>query len=424
MESDEVLVANEEPRLITNPRPILIVGVAAGVLGCLLLKMEGDLGTVLGLVVLGIGLLATGIAVTVSPRSPVVLGTAAFVALVASLTTHPRWDSVGLLFGVMAGIAGLSALLMLLPQTVRRVIISVFILFHFGGILTAVTSVESNAWISQQLWTRVYRPYLQFFYLINAYHFYSPEPGPAQQLWFRVAYTDEAGKAHGHWYRIPNRDAVPWWDPLAHSYQRRLSLTEMTQGFTYGNATDDSPTVRRRRSVLNDYPFSTEMLPPQQYCVPIPDVEKMLQSYARHVWWLMEERHPDWHIRGVRIYRVRHAILSASAYDPHSEHYLHPYSPVTFLPYYLGEYDRDGKLKDPDDPMLCWHIPIMRVPLQDTAPSQTQAPLPFRAIVPQAPTPPPQEPREGEYKIINYLKRHAGDQGAEEPLPPFDGEWK
>ena len=35
-----------------------------------------------------------------------------------------------------------------------------------------------------QAFNRVYNPYLQFIYQRNAYHFYSPDPGPASVLVF------------------------------------------------------------------------------------------------------------------------------------------------------------------------------------------------------------------------------------------------
>jgi hypothetical protein len=35
--------------------------------------------------------------------------------------------------------------------------------------------------------------------------------------------------------------------------------------------------------------------------------------------------------------------------------------PTLFWPYFQGEFDRDGNLKDPNDPYLYWLIPIQRV---------------------------------------------------------------
>ena len=43
-----------------------------------------------------------------------------------------------------------------------------------------------------QYWNRIYRPYLEFMFLTNSYHFYSPDPSPAMYLWFRVLVEDDA----------------------------------------------------------------------------------------------------------------------------------------------------------------------------------------------------------------------------------------
>ena len=39
-----------------------------------------------------------------------------------------------------------------------------------------------------------------------------------------------------------------------------------------------------------------------------------------------------------------------------------PLDPITFVPTYMGEYDTEGRLLDPKDPFLFWHIPIVRLP--------------------------------------------------------------
>jgi hypothetical protein len=37
-----------------------------------------------------------------------------------------------------------------------------------------------------------------------------------------------------------------------------------------------------------------------------------------------------------------------------------PYNASLYLPFYQGEYDKNGKLKDPTDPMLFWLVPIVQ----------------------------------------------------------------
>src|SRR5262249_31092804 len=69
-----------------------------------------------------------------------------------------------------------------------------------------------------QLWTYVYRPYLQFLYMTNAYHFYSPDPGPPNHLWFSVTYEDGSWE----WVKYPNRKT----SSVGMQYQRHLALPE------------------------------------------------------------------------------------------------------------------------------------------------------------------------------------------------------
>ena len=100
----------------------------------------------------------------------------------------------------------------------------VLILIHFGGMITAATTIDppgaAAPWVSEMLWVHVYRPYLQFMYLNNAYHFYSPEPGPPALVWFHIKYKDGRVK----WFKIPHRDD----DPVPIHHTRLLSITEST----------------------------------------------------------------------------------------------------------------------------------------------------------------------------------------------------
>jgi hypothetical protein len=418
MANEPVAITKEEPRLFTNPWPALLTGVAATVIGCLLLHPEGTFWTLPGILVLLVGLLATGAAVAIAPRKPAILLSAAGVALVAAVTTRPRWDTIGLLLAVLAGIAVLAAVLVWMSRPVRRGVVSAMIVFHFAAILNCVADVSPwSSWVADHLQVYVYKPYIEFMFLVNAYHFYSPEPGPAMHLWFRVAYTDAAKKEHGYWVRIPNRGATPWYDPLYHSYQRQLSLTEGASQLM-DTTVPDYALERQRMKTTDRIPIHPEFPLAAQYQEPQGSSKKMLQTYARHVCGLVAEQHPDWHIEGVKIYRVRHQILWPNNYLENSPDNIHPDSELTFFPYYQGEFDPEGNLQDPDNPLLYWLIPIMQVP-RDNSEVQPQEQFPgFRALVP-----PKREPTS--YKVVNYLKKHAGDEAAEKDmLPPFDGEWK
>jgi len=94
------------------------------------------------------------------------------------------------------------------------------------------------------------------------------------------------------------------------------------------------------------------------------------------------------------------------------------YDPAMYMPYYMGEFDKDGEMKpyfdvtvdnqkvQAMDPFLYWLIPIARYPKE---PPKVEVPSHFRVIVP--PTPPKPGPEDSVLK--NFLKVHAGDEDGE-----------
>jgi hypothetical protein len=138
------------------------------------------------------------------------------------------WDTLRLFLSIAALVALMGGSILLLPGVGRRIVISLLIVLHFLGILTAVTAAPPAPWLANVAWTYFYRPYLEFMYLNNAYHFYAPEPGPAFILWFRIEYSRQGDDdIHLHWERVPLLDEEGWPQyPLALQYQRRLALAE------------------------------------------------------------------------------------------------------------------------------------------------------------------------------------------------------
>jgi hypothetical protein len=299
-----------------------------------------------------------------------------------------EWQSIRLLFGVMAFVALVAAPLVVVPQNVRRGVISLLILLHFGGILSAVLSTPPTPWIVAQLWTRIYRPYLEFMYLTNAYHFYAPDPGPATYVWFRLIYEDEQGKTHGDWYKIPEFDdrGRPK-GAFALTYQRILALTEnithrMTPPSDIETYRDKNGEVKsrtaewfaRRVEHLPEHkeivgkplprgalkiPFHPHVPVPMQYEPPNPIVKPILESYARHACLRPHPEHPEWRVKRVKVYRVVHLMPQG----PYATLYLNgvdPRDPEFYRPFYVGEFDTDGKLLDPADPFLYWLLPVFR----------------------------------------------------------------
>ncbi len=368
MTSDDVLSANKADDPLTRPWPLLLTGLGATGLAFLLSRVSDRVGPtapgfLLGvrLLLLGIGLLATGGAVVCRPRSARVLSLAALVAWMASWGMDADWDSVRFMAVIGAVVAAGAAVLVLLPPVVSRVVVSLLIVLHFGGILTAVTSVPPPGgqapWLTTQLWTHFYRPYLQFMYLNNAYHFYSPDPGPATLLWCCVEYADGSSR----WVKIPNRSEHAK-DPLALEYYRRLSITESINQIQH--ALGATPEILRRRMVagqLKEIPSPDEIalhLPGvPQYRVPVENAKHLLQSYARFLAHTYPHTNPALEVTGVKLYRVVHGMVPPSSLAAGMD----PLDPMLYLPYFQGEFDKEGHLKDANDPFLYWLLSILKV---------------------------------------------------------------
>jgi hypothetical protein len=258
----------------------------------------------------------------------------------------------------------------LLPLVLRRTAILLLVLFHFGGILTAVFSVPPPSgqacWMTSALWTYIYRPYLQFMYLNNAYHFYSPEPGAATQLWFLVSYEDK--REPPRWVQYPRREDFP----SRLLYQRSLAMTESTTHTRSGFPIDffgERGRLYRRYEERTRIPYHPEMQA-DKGIFAWPDVsqyrepndltsKKYIASYARHVARDPKYSDPDGHglaVKSVRVYRALHTILSPSEMADN----FNPDDPAKMLPVYMGEFDTDGNLLDPGDPLLYWIVPIYR----------------------------------------------------------------
>ncbi len=298
----------------------------------------------------------------------------------------PHWDSGALVCRVLAGVLGVGALLTWVKPAVRYAVLSALLLFHFGAIFTATTWPHPTAWLSEQAAQRVYTPYYKFMYLSNAYHFYSPEPGPASLLFGLVTYElDENDpktgkkKIESAWIDLPNR-ATQFKDPLGQTYQRRLSITELVaqatpSNFTPGNFEKNDAVARRQQAAVNiDDPSSriplSDLLPndliASQYRVPTSGTSRyMIPSYARHI--AAEYSSPGRRVLSVKLLRVEHRVIPPAQFLPQRDPETglkrdeggSPYDPTTYRPYYLGEYNAAGELVNPTDPMLYWLLPIV-----------------------------------------------------------------
>ena len=337
-----------------------------------------------------VGSITAGFAVSFRPERWQVwlLGAATALLCVFGLPAH--WDSFRLLFTVLASIGLLRSGLLALSPGKRIALISAFILFHFGGILMAVTAPYPYPWLVDQLFRRVYEPYLQFAYLRNAYHFYSPEPGPAAIMACLIETEDgeEVGadgvkrkKYRREWVVTPRRPEHIK-DPLGVTYFRRLSLTD---GISHRDARnveafERTDILERRQKVT--VPGHVPLIPlhpnepnNQQFLLPDATIVRfVLPSYAQHM--LMELPEKDRGKSTVKIYRLEHRTLSVGGFIGLNNNRLpgDPYYPTTYWPYFLGEFGfvhKDAndpnsplevRLLDPRAEMLYWLVPIVPKP--------------------------------------------------------------
>lgn len=383
-----------------RPWPLLLAGLAVTVVG--LGFAAADAWPLVRLAIFGASLAAAGLAVSrrlqaggkeleERVESACLLALAAFVALLACLGMR-GWDSFQWFFGALVAVALVGSLLVLLPSFWRRVIVSLMIVVHFGGMLTATTSVDppngQAPWLSTQLWVRFYRPYLTFMYLANAYHFYSPDPGPATLLWFRIQYEDGTHR----WRHVPDRDE----SPHGMHYQRMLALTESTNSalprlpyyqeeaammerasgepymlFTGPNRDvwvrhDPWEVILSRRARIGTDLYGRDPIPIAddvpvniQYREPQDLAKMLIASYARYIASTSPHpKDPSVPVKTVKVYRVVHNIMSPAELSEGGD----PKDKTHYWPYFQGEFDRDGKMTNPRDPFLYWLLPIVRVP--------------------------------------------------------------
>ncbi len=293
------------------------------------------------------------------------------------------WDSAALLFRVAMVLSAVSAVVVLLPSVGRRIVVSLVILFHFGGLLTAVTSVNPSPWLSGQLWTTVYRPYLYFLWLNNAYHFYSPQPGPANLMWFCIEYeSDPDGTKNFRWVLVPDLDEQsrpvnPDGSPVfsGTEYTRRLSLAEYTgaSGIVPWNLYQLLDQRLQAAQIDGIPPLDPRKVPyDKQFREPDPRSKRWIQAYVRHV--AATYRHQgkgkeNLTVKSVKFYRVLHQILEPDQLNAGMD----PDDPSLKWPYFYGKFDKDGNFTEDCaklwidsagrfqsercDPYLYWLIP-------------------------------------------------------------------
>jgi hypothetical protein len=275
-----------------------------------------------------------------------------------------EWDSLELWVLVLWCINLAAVPVLMLPRWGRRAVVSFLVLFHFGGILTATTAVtvgtQETPWLPTLVWNNVYRKYLLFAYLNNAYHFYSPEPGPPSLVWFLV----EFDKGDPEWIRLGRRDQVA----TRQQYQRLLSLTESVNNY-YPSSNSRTQALAARRSAAGfihnpQIPANSFLTAEQQFREPSPLAKEYLQSYAKYVCRsARSSRNPDAKVKSVKIYRLTHQLISPAELTSG----LSPRDPTKYWAFFFGEYAYHPESSEPtkvvelktnldprDDPLLHW----------------------------------------------------------------------
>lgn len=345
---------------------------------------SAGLGIILGVT----GTIVSGLAVTARPTNNRILGLAALTAFAAIFSANEAWGSVRLMLAVITGVAVLATILFTLSRTARLVAVSLLLVYHFGGVLSAITSPPPTPWLTSQAWVRVFRPHLEFCYVNNAYQFYSPEPGPANILWFCI--TGEDNKSE--WLKVPGRDEN--YDPLGVEYYRRLSITERANGNEILPLGPPPDSYQRRRMYENEYPFHPEATHAMQFRMPDENSRQFLRSYARHVSKTYGSGRPGVPVKSIKVYLTQHRLLSQDQYAGKDARMSDPYDKASYLPFFVGDFDAEGRMLNPLDPLLYWLVPIIKVPKYNP---ETGAPIAGAA----------------EYK--NYVHIHAGSDPFEKP---------
>jgi hypothetical protein len=117
-----------------------------------------------------------GSAISIRPQSTMSWVGGTVTSALLSVGVFGDWDSIQLLFRVGAVVCAIVVAMLNVPLRLRLAFFGGCLTLHFLGILSAVTAPDPQPWMSGQAWTRVFRPYLHFTYMNNAYQFYSPDP--------------------------------------------------------------------------------------------------------------------------------------------------------------------------------------------------------------------------------------------------------
>ncbi len=319
--------------------------------------------------------------------------TLGLAGVVASLAFPEDWFTIQRFWLVGGFLSCVAAALWAATRPTRQLVLSGVILYHFLGLISATLSAQPGPWIGAQLWTRFYRPYLEFFNINNAYRFYSPEPGPANHYWFHVIF--KSGPApddlQAMWFKLPETDdQFQSLQTVGLQYQRLLAFAQNAETYeppepaelpwavferTYNSPgkkeawSENLKDLEKKPRWMMAVPFHPTMPLDQQYRKPTHSSMIFCESFCRHLGHVAKyPEHPDWPIERIRVYRVLHLLGSYPHFaDPQIPR--SPNDPESYFPYYYGDFNIHGERFEDADPFLYWLLPIMR----DSKPGQVPA---------------------------------------------------
>src|SRR5690242_7094274 len=125
-------------------RPWLVLAAGSALIGIAAILALTPLGALRALCLVA-GLLVTGSAVSGrlrtagqhfnDPAASAGFVALAFLLLLLAYVAAGGWRTAQLFLGVLAAVALAGAVVVLLPSVGRRIVVSLFVLYHFGGIL-------------------------------------------------------------------------------------------------------------------------------------------------------------------------------------------------------------------------------------------------------------------------------------------------
>jgi hypothetical protein len=176
--------------------------------------------------------------------------------------------------------------------------------------------------------TSVFRPYLKFMWLDNAYRFYAPEPGATEVIWFYLRYQDGSAR----WYQVPRREDFTLRMPFQRYMSVALHATMKTESKVVPFKEDASAltvALRENRPKLKYVLDSTGLI--------------YFQSYVRHV-ARKHAAHPATHapLAAVDVYRVTYELRGP--FDVRQN--IDMYDPRLVTVHAFGSFDPGGTLID------------------------------------------------------------------------------